>query len=417
MSTPSDIHALLDETIRRERGWLISSLVSRLGPGNVELAEDVAQDAIVKALATWPYKGVPDNPRAWLRRVAGNAAIDRIRRSARELGLDDNWDFASADSDIITPSLSDPELDLMVLCCDPALSSQDQLFLALKTVCGFSAAETAALFFLKEDALSQRLARAKRQLRNQSGDIARFPTRFALKDRLPQLLKMIYLMFAWGYLPRRGDALFREDVCREAIRLSESLLAQTDGQTAGHHALHALLLFQAARLPARAGRDGTLLTLEQQNRSAWDQEMIFDGFAQLQAAQSSPVLTRYHLEAGIASIHAQARSWARTDWPAIVQLYTLLDQQAPSLAVTINLVVSLIYLGDLDRAQTDLAKAAALPGAQDFPGFHLASAKLARARDNIADAEAALQRAAHCRTSIPVSEHIARQTELIETDA
>ena len=165
MSPSSDIHKLLDETIRRERGWLISSLVSRLGPGKVELAEDVAQDAIVKALATWPYKGVPDNPRAWLRRVAGNTAIDRIRRSARELGIEDDWDLVSEESDIITPSLSDPELDLMVLCCDPALAPQDQLFLALKTVCGFTASETAALFFLKEDALSQRLARAKRQLR------------------------------------------------------------------------------------------------------------------------------------------------------------------------------------------------------------------------------------------------------------
>ena len=417
MSASSDIHKLLDETIRRERGWLISSLVSRLGPGKVDLAEDVAQDAIVKALATWPYKGVPDNPRAWLRRVAGNTAIDRIRRSARELGIDDDWDLASEESDIITPSLSDPELDLMVLCCDPALAPQDQLFLALKTVCGFTAAETAALFFLKEDALSQRLARAKRQLRNQSGELARFPTRFALKDRLPQLLKMIYLMFSWGYLPRRGDVLFREDVCREAIRLSESLLAQTDGQTAGHHALHALLLFQTARFPARTGLDGSLLTLKQQDRTKWDQEMIFDGFAQLQAAQSSPSLTRYHLEAGIASVHAQAQNWQGTDWPAIVQLYTLLNQQAPSLAVSVNLAVSFIYAGEISRAQTQLDEAATLTAAQDLPGYHLARAKLARALGNGSDAKAALKRAAACRISTPIDDHIARQAALIDIEA
>lgn len=416
MSIASDIHSLLDETVRRERGWLISSLVSRLGPGKVELAEDVAQDAIVKALATWPYKGVPDNPRAWLRRVAGNAAIDRIRRSARELGIEDDWDFASAESDVITPSLSDPELDLMVLCCDPALSAQDQLFLALKTVCGFTAAETAALFFLKEDALSQRLARAKRQLRSQSGELARFPTRFALKDRLPQLLKMIYLMFAWGYLPRRGGVLFREDVCREAIRLSESLLAQTDGQTAGHHALHALLLFQAARLPARLSSDGGLLTLELQDRSKWDQEMNFDGFAQLQAAQSSPTLTRYHIEAGIASIHAQAASWAQTDWAAIVRLYTLLDKQAPSLAVSINLVVSQIYAGEIDRARTELQKLDAVPAAQEVPGYHLAHAKLAQACGDLLGAHEALRRAATCRISAPVSDHIAREIEMIDVE-
>lgn len=417
MSTASEIHKLLDETIRRERGWLISSLVSRLGPSKVDLAEDVAQDAIVKALATWPYKGVPDNPRAWLRRVAGNTAIDRIRRSARELGIDDDWDLASEESDIITPSLSDPELDLMVLCCDPALAPQDQLFLALKTVCGFTAAETAALFFLKEDTLSQRLARAKRQLRRQSGELARFPTRFALKDRQLQLLKMIYLMFSWGYSPRRGDVVFREDVCREAIRLSESLLAQTDGQTAGHHALHALFLFQTARFPARTGPEGNLLTLEQQDRTKWDQEMIFDGFAQLQAAQSSPTLTRYHLEAGIASVHAQSGSWQSTDWPAIVKLYTLLNQQAPSLAVTINLAISLIYAGDLHGAQAQLDEATSSAAAQDVPGYHLARAKLARALGDMSEAQAALQRAAACRISAPVNDHIARQAALIEIEA
>jgi RNA polymerase sigma-70 factor (ECF subfamily) len=194
---------------------------------------------------------VPDNPRAWLRRVAGNAAIDRVRRDAREFGVDENWEFGQIDPDVVTPSLSDPELDLMVLCCDPAIAPQDQLFLALKTVCGYTAAETAALFFIQEDALSQRLSRAKRTLKTQSGELARFPTRFALKARLPQLLKVIYLMFAWGYLPRRGDVLFREDICREAVRLSEGLMSQTQGSANGHHALHALLLFKMARLPAR----------------------------------------------------------------------------------------------------------------------------------------------------------------------
>ena len=417
MTATTDIHALLEETIRRERGWLISSLVSRLGPGKVDLAEDGAQDAIVKARATWPYKGIPDNPRAWLRRVAGNTAIDRIRRSARELGIDDDWDLATSDEDVITPSLSDPELDLMVLCCDPALSPQDQLFLALKTVSGFTAAETAALFFLKEDALSQRLARAKRQLRKQSDDLARYPTRFALKDRLPRLLKVIYLMFAWGYLPRRGDVVFRDDLCREAIRLSEGLLAQTDGETAGHHALHALLLFQAARLPARATEDNTLVPLEQQNRADWDKAMIADAFAQMEAAQSSPDLTRYHLEAGIASIHAQSTTWEATDWGSIARLYTLLDRHAPSLAVSVNRAVSLIYAGERAQATDILDGLKDHRGAAEFPGYHLAVAKLAQANGDPDTAKDALSRASACQVSTPIADHIARQADLIEAGA
>lgn len=413
MSTKGDIHTLLDETVRRERGWLISSLVSRLGPGKVDLAEDVAQDAIVKALATWPYKGVPDSPRAWLRRVAGNAAIDRIRKSSFELGVDDDWQLAKIDAAVITPSLSDPELDLMVLCCDPALSPQDQLFLALKTVCGFTAAETAAMFFMKEDALSQRLARAKRQLRAQAGEVARYPTRFALKGRLPHLLKVIYLMFAWGYFPRRGATLFREDVCREAIRLSESLLAKTDGEAAGHHALHALLLFQTARLPSRLDPAGGLLLLEHQDRDKWDRELIFDAFAQLEAAQSSSELTRYHIEAGIASVHAQAGSWQDTNWPAIARLYALLDQHAPSLAVSVNWTVSLTMTGSLEDAQARLEAAGGLQGADQFPGYHLADAKLAKACGDLERAESAVARAKFCQTSEPVADHIDREWSMV----
>ncbi|MEL7542113.1 MAG: sigma-70 family RNA polymerase sigma factor [Pseudomonadota bacterium] len=412
--TATDIHALLDETIRRERGWLISSLVSRLGPGKVDLAEDVAQDAIVKALATWPYKGIPDNPRAWLRRVAGNTAIDRIRRSARELGVDDDWDLVSSDEDVITPSLSDPELDLMVLCCDPELAPQDQLFLALKTVCGFTAAETAALFFLTEDALSQRLSRAKRQLRAQSGELARYPTRFALKDRLPRLLKLIYLMFAWGFLPRRGTAVFREDLCREAVRLSEGLMAQTEGETAGHHALHALLLFQTARLPARDSGSHTLVTLEHQDRTLWDRHMIVDAFAQLDAATSSTELTRYHLEAAIASLHAQATVWEETDWPAIARLYALLNQHAPSLAVSVNWSVSLIYSGDREAAAKILGALSRERRAQRFPGYHLAIAKLAQANGELEAAKTALRDAQACQVSEPIADHIQRETDLID---
>ncbi len=412
MSAAGDIHTLLDETVRRERGWLISSLVSKFGPGKVDLAEDVAQDAIVKALSTWPYKGIPENPRAWLRRVAGNAAIDRVRRSAREFGVDEDWNFGSVETDVITPSLSDPELDLMVLCCDPALEPREQLFLALKTVCGFTASETAALFFMTEDALSQSLSRAKRKLKNQSGDIARFPTRFALKDRLPRLLKVIYLMFAWGYMPRRGDVLFREDVCREALRLSDGLLAQSDIATSGHHALHALMLFQVARLPARTGLERELVTLEHQDRKQWDQDAIATALQHLALSRQSADLTRYHLEAGIASMHAQATSWERTEWVAIARFYELLFAEAPSLAVLINWAVSLMMLGETKAASSKLDEAEASPGAQRFVGYHLARAKLAKLTGDETTALASLDAAKASQTSKPVLEHIERELGL-----
>jgi RNA polymerase sigma-70 factor (ECF subfamily) len=412
MADANKIHRLLDETVRKERGWLISSLVARLGPAQVDLAQDVAQDAIVKALSTWPYKGVPDNPRAWLRRVAGNAAIDRMRRSAKELGLEESWDFTAPDEDIITPSLSDPELDLMVLCCDPHLAPQDQLVLALKTVCGFTAAETGALLFLKADALAQRLARAKRQLRSLSGDLARYPTRFALKQRLPLMLRIIYLIFAWGYLPRRGKSLIREDLCREALRLSGGLMAHAPETAPGHHALHALLLFQSARLAARFDVDGHLITLENQDRSKWDQDLIRDGFEQLGAAQSSPALTRYHFEAGIASMHARANAWHETDWTSIARLYELLSAHARSPAIDVNWAVSLIMLGDLDAAARLLDAVASNGAADQLTGWHLARHKLAEATGDAVAAQRALTAARTCMNSEAVDAYIEQQWQL-----
>lgn len=414
MTDTASIHRLLEETVRRERGWLISSLVARLGPGQLDLAQDVAQDAIVKALSTWPYKGVPDNPRAWLRRVAGNAAIDRVRRSVKELGLEDTWDMTAPSEDVITPSLSDPELDLMVLCCDPVLAPQDQLILALKTVCGFTAAETSALLFLSEDALSQRLARSKRHLRTLSGDLARFPTRFALQQRLPLLLRIIYLMFASGYLPRRGTALIREDLCREAIRLSEGLMLHAPETAPGHHALHALLLLQFARSPSRFDDQSRLIPLDQQDRAKWDQDMIQDGMRHLRAAQSSPGLTRYHFEAGIASLHARSETWEDTDWNGIARLYELLSQHAPSLAVQINWAVAMIMRGKLDDAERLLDQVSADKATQAFTGYHLARHRLASTKGDTARAKATLEQARSCMNSDAVDQFLADQWQLYE---
>lgn len=409
MESDTNISKLLDETVRSERGWLISSLVSRLGPSKIDLAEDVAQDAILKALSTWPYKGIPDNPRAWLRRVAGNAAIDRIRRSSRELGLDPSWDPAMPDDVVITPSLSDPELDLIVLCCDPEIAPIDQLFLALKTVAGFTAAETAQLFFIKEDALSQRRARAKRKLKALSGTLAKYPTRFTLKERLPRLQKVIYLMFAWGYAPRQGDDLFRQDLCAEALRLSSGLLQQTDGAAPGQHALHSLILFQMARFPARQSQTGALLTLEHQDRSLWDSNVLAQANFHMAQAQNSPALTRYHLEAGIAALHASAPTWSETPWPAINKLYRLLAEHTPSLNVLVNWAVGLIYLEDPDTARSILDRAAAMKGAERFVGYHLARAKCAERVGDTKAAQSALKAAETCQKSSPVSDFISEE--------
>ena len=267
---------------------------------------------------------------------------------------------------------------------------------------------------MSEDALFQRLARAKRKLKAQSGDLARFPTRFALNARLPQLLKVIYLMFAWGFLPRRGEDLFREDICRESLRLSDGLFATTEGEAAGHHALHALLLFQTSRFPARVSSAGYLVTLEDQDRALWNMDMIFDGFQHLEAAKSSENLTRYHLEAGIASLHAQAPTWEEPNWAGISRFYELLNAQAPSLSVLVNWAVALMLKGDLDGASARLESAEAQAGAQKLPALHLARAKLAELNGDTESARAARENAKTCQVSAPVAEHIERELSLLD---
>ena len=190
------------------------------------------------------------------------------------------------------------------------------------------------------------------------------------------------------------------------MRLSEGLLAQTDGEAEGHHALHALLLFQMSRQPARTNEAGELVTLEDQDRSLWDEDMIFDGVQQLSAAKASETLTRYHIEAGIASMHAEARDWRETNWQAVTRLYQLLYHQLPTLAVLINWAISLIMLGNIEDAKAKLAEAAAHPGAEQTPAYHLAQAKIAKLSGNHAQVQASLGAARACKVSAPVAAFI-----------
>lgn len=407
--TPSRVSQHLEETVRAERGWLIASLVRHLGPGQVALAEDVAQDAIVRALSTWPYKGIPSQPRAWLRRVAGNIAIDRLRRDMRLTELDDSL-YASGDPDaVITPRLNDPELDLFVLCCDPRLAPGEQIALALTLGCGFKASRLARLFLVSENTMQQRLARAKRKLRHHSGQVARFPTRFALVNRLPHVLRILYLMYTMGYFPPQGDRVYDADICNEALRLCLLLRAHSGALAGACDAVCALIYLQTSRFPARISEAGTLITVKDQDRHLWDRRAIQAGLAHLQAAQQSQHLTRYHLEAAIAAQHSLAPNWATTDWETICRLYRILADIAPGISVRTNWAVAELMRGDGDAAARLLEDIAETPQASTQPGYLLARAHIS----NMENAQACsvtltrLQTALELSQSAPVRAHIA----------
>lgn len=315
MSRGADIIRELDLTVRRERGRLVADLVRRLGGHNLALAEDVAQEALLKALSTWPYRGMPDHPRAWLATVARNLAIDRLRRESRELELGDEPVPASGpDMTALDAAVADPELRLVFLCCHPVLSELERLTLTLKLVSGFTARDIARVFLAEEATIGQRIARAKRKLREVGDDLASPPSRSGIASRLASALKVVYLMFSLGYAPRSGERLVLRDVAMEAVRLARELADDALTGTPEAKALAALLCLQASRLDAREDSDGRLVLFADQDRTRWDAALLRDGFIYLSTARTGDALSRYHLEAGIAATYAAAGAGGHCDW-------------------------------------------------------------------------------------------------------
>jgi RNA polymerase sigma-70 factor (ECF subfamily) len=276
----------------------------------------VVQDALVKALQLWPFKGIPENPAGWLTLVAKNRALDLLRRdsslSDKVSELEHRLQVLGLANPIHQQNEMDDHLALILLCAHPSLTIDQQLALTLKTACGFSTAEIARAFLTSEPTIAQRLVRSKRQLREERIEIET-PGEEDLVGRLEGVLRVIYLFFNEGYGATRGDDLVRVDLCEEAIRLGNLLLQHRQLQLPVVHALLALMMLQAARLPARMQEDGTLALLSEQDRSLWDQRLISLGLRHHGWSAAGEKLTAYHLQAEIAAIHATAKSESNSD--------------------------------------------------------------------------------------------------------
>jgi RNA polymerase sigma-70 factor, ECF subfamily len=343
-----------DVNFQRASGQIVATLTRILGARHLALAEEAAQDALVKALQLWPHEGVPANPTAWLIQVAKNRALDLLRRDQRLQPLSDASGFA-AQVDAEAPRLrgeaaapEDDELAMMFLACHPTLSREARVALTLKIVCGFGVREIARAFVSSEEAIAQRLVRAKRLLRE--ADVAFELTSGDYAARLESVLDVLYLLFNEGYAAHTGDELVRAELCREAVRLGELLAAAGPKICAAGapavHALLALMYLQAARLPARVGEGegDVLLRLAEQDRTLWDASAIARGLQHLDAASAGDTLTVYHLEAGIAACHALAPRYADTDWANILDLYDALIAIKPTPIVALNRAIALSRL-------------------------------------------------------------------------
>ena len=364
----STVSGLVDHLFRRKAGQMVSALTRLLGPANLELAEEVVQDALLKALQTWPTSGVPDNPGGWLVQVAKNRAIDRLRREdryAEKLAVLTQQTSPDSATHSTTWGSEDDELRMLLLCCHPTLSREGRGALTLKTVGGFSVDEIARAFLTRKTTVQQRLVRAKRMLKNRTITFD-VPTDEELLTRIESGLEVLYLMFNEGYGAYQGDNLVRADLCQEAIRLTTILAEHPETARPEVHALLALMLLQASRLPARLDGDGAVALLADQNRDLWDRSMIGAGFLHLEKSTGGSTMTTYHLQAGIAAVHAAAASHEDTDWARVLGLYDQLLDLNPSPVVELNRTVALAMVQGVEAGVTALRDIEGHAALQDY---------------------------------------------------
>ena len=343
------VRPLVEHLFRRQSGQMLATLAHVLGLQDLDLAEEAVQEAMLQALRKWPFQGIPTNPQAWLAEVARNKALDLLRHRSLVRRREDEVEkrllereaaLARCAIGMDGDEVDDDQLAMMFACCHPALTPEARVALTLKAVGGFGAAEIARGFLVEEATLAQRLVRAKRLIQEQ-GIVLKIPAAEELPDRLDSVLQAIYLLFNEGYLPYQGEDLVRQELCGEAIRLGELLLARPDTAQPKVHALFALMCLQAARLPARVDSQGDLLLLGEQDRSLWNHELLGRGLWHMEHAAEGDEVSLYHLQAGIAALYAVAPSYETTDWPQLLDWYDQLGAAAPTPVVALNRAIVL----------------------------------------------------------------------------
>lgn len=351
---------------------MVAALTRLFGTRHVDLAEDIVQETLLKAMQEWPFRGVPDQPAAWLHRVARNLAINRLRREARGLELlkenaallRSEWTLSSTVHEAMsTPAIADDQLRMMFACCHPAIPREQQVALALKTLCGFSVPEIARAFVTNEETINKRLYRAREAFRA-LGRIE-FPADRDLLDRLEHVLGTIYLLFNEGYHSTSHNDLIREDLIEEALRLCDLLTRNTATDTPEVHALLALMLYHSARSEARLDAHRDIVLLKDQDRTKWDQELIALADRHIDLAVTGQAMSAYQAEAAIAAMHAHAPSFAQTDWAAIIALYDQLLRMNPSPVVRFNRAIAVA------QAEGPAAGTIALEEVKGLEGSHL----------------------------------------------
>ncbi len=374
----------MEHLYRREAGRMVSVLTRIFGVHNLTLAEDVVQDAFCRALEVWSFRGVPENPSAWLMATAKNSALDvlRRRRTAQtfepELArlLDSEWTLVPTIEELFEPkAIQDDQLRMMFSCCHAQLREESQVALILHILCGFSVGEIAEAFVSPHATIEKRITRSKKVLAT-STKLFDITSAEETSRRLPAVQRALYLLFNEGYHGASTKTAVRAELCREAMRLTAILLTLPLGAVPATFALAALMSLAAARLPTRMDATGNLQTLFDQDRSQWDHGLIDEGMNFLDLSATGTELTEYHAEAAIASIHARARSAEETDWKSIVTLYDKLLSLRPSPIVGLNRAIAIAQHEGPERGLEELGAIADRDRLVTYPFYFAALGEL-----------------------------------------
>lgn len=358
---------LIPHLFRTEYSRITAVLSKYFGIEHLDMAEDIASETFLMAVDTWPYKGVPPNPQAWLYAVAKNKAKNHLARNKifrKKISgkiKHTDWYAEDADIDLSGKNITDSQLEMLFTVCHPSVSEEAQVCLALRVLCGFGIDEIAGAFFTNKETIHKRLQRAKEKLRSENIQMA-MPLQEQMKARLDTVLRTIYLLFSEGYYSESHPSLIRKELCIEAINLTSLLLDNEATNTHAANALMSLMCFHSSRLDARFTDNNDMIVYDEQDENRWDTELIEKGFYYLQQASKWEVTSKYYLEASIAYWHT-VKTDAREKWESILRLYDLLIQIENSPAAMLNRVYALSKVKGNEAAVAEAEK-------MNMPGNH-----------------------------------------------
>lgn len=412
------VHQLVSHLFRHEAGKMAAVLTRLLGFHSLELAEDIVQDTLVKALSTWKIKGIPENPQAWLYTVAKRKALDVIREqkiheqhhTEISLALKSEWTLAPTVTNLFLENeIEDSQLRMMFACCHPSIPYESQIALTLKTLCGLSIGEIANSFLTNSETITKRLYRARETIREENISLEG-PIPAHLPGRIDAVLHSLYLLFNEGYNSSHPDTLIRHELCGEAMRLCLLTVNNKITTVPKAKALLALMCFQASRSEARVNDTGTIILLKDQDRSKWNIALIEKGKYYLEHAAEGNEFSEYHIEAAIAGCHTRAISFKETDWEQILQLYTLLSEIKPGAVIELNKAIALGYA----RSSAEgLQALKSIEGLEQHYLYHSAMGDFYNDVGNLEEAQVCYQRALSLTSSNTEKELLQRKLQQV----